>query len=124
MALAAILALVLMPTAGRLYQADRSDDGGPGNALSIAMPITGHGDHATVASRDAAPPESPVAPDKHSAHADCPYCPLLGQLASAAHPLPLPARVPGGPAPLLAVTDGHAALRPHGLHARGPPTPA
>lgn len=124
LALAAMLALVLVPTAGRLYQADRNSSA-VGTTSSVASQVAGHGDHATLANRDAAPSASPVAPDpRHATHADCPYCPLLGQLAGTAHPLPLLARIPAGPSPSLAIADGHAGLRPHGLHARGPPTPA
>lgn len=126
LALAAMLALVVMPTAGRLSQAGigvestraGSIDGG---AVVTAAPA-GH-DHASAAGQPSRP--APAAPgERHATHADCPYCPLLGQLAGAAHPLPLPAAAPADPAPPLAVAAGHAGLRLHGLHARGPPAAA
>ena len=123
LALAAMLALVLMPTAGRFYLGGGGPSAAFAGAPSITLQVAGHGDHAT-AHQDVSP-EAPVAPGpRHATHADCPYCPLLGQLAGAAHPLPLLARIPAGPAPSVAIADGHATLRPHGLHARGPPTPA
>ena len=123
LALAAMLALVVMPTAGRLYT------GGSGTAVAHAgMADTDAGDtHAAHAGHgDVTTPErpAPVPGEGHGGHGDCPYCPLLAQLTGAAHPQPLIATAPAGPSPSLTVAPGHAARRPHGLHARGPPTPA
>lgn len=125
LALAAMLALVVMPTAGRLYagafgsavaHADASD-------ANVGDAGAGH-PHAAHADHDAPDHPAPAPGEGHAGHADCPYCPLLGQLTGTAHPRPLIAIAPPGPPPSLAVAPGHAALRPHGLHARGPPAAA
>lgn len=125
LALAAILALVALPTFGRLHA------GAFGAAVAaVDVAATGnpaHADHAAhlgPAPRTADDRPAPAPADHHSGHGDCPYCPLLGQLADAAHPLPLLATTPAGPAPSLTVAAGHAGLRAHGLHARGPPATA
>lgn len=119
LALAAMLALVALPTLGRLHAGATSAAAPAADAVpaiaAAAMPA--HADHRAAAG-------APVPGKTHPGHADCPYCPLLGQLADAAHPLPLLATAPAGPAPSLAIAVGHAGLRPHGLHARGPPTAA
>src|SRR5690606_37238525 len=60
LALAAMLALVLMPTAGRLYLGGGSPSTAFAGAPSITLQVAGHGDHAT-AHQDASP-EAPVAP--------------------------------------------------------------
>jgi hypothetical protein len=126
LALAAMLALVVMPTAGRLYA------GATGAAIAHAdAAVTGshdghaeHADHAGHAGDATSDAPAPAPGEGHAGHADCPYCPLLGQLAGTAHPRPLIAVAPAGPAPALSVAAGHAARRPHGLHARGPPPAA
>lgn len=127
LALAAMLALVLVPTAGRLYAGAATTttatvaaagSGSTGTLIAHAA----HADHAGAATT----PERPAPPpgEQHPGHADCPYCPLLGQLADAAHPLPLLANPPAGPAPAPTVAAGHAGPRLHGPHARGPPAAA
>lgn len=115
LALLAMLALAAMPTAGRLYA------GATPALATAAIDSAAHAGHA------ASTPEQPTpAPDgrDHRGHADCPYCPLLGELPDA--PRHAVALTPGppGPAPALNAAAGHAGLRPHGLHARGPPRAA
>ena len=118
LALAAMLALVALPTFGRLHAGlSVAPTADAAAAIAVDAVHAAHGDgHAT---RRPAQPD-----DGHRGHADCPYCPLLGQLAEATHPLPLLATAPDDPAPSLTVATGHAGLRSDGLHARGPPTPA
>lgn len=131
LALAAMLALVALPTIGRLYAGSfgTAVAGSGGTVAVVAVEMArpaplDHAAHAASQTHAADHRSAPAPAGNHSGHGDCPYCPLQGQLADAAHPLPLLATVPAGPAPSLAIADGHATLRPHGLHARGPPTPA
>lgn len=124
LALAAMLALVVMPTAGRLHAAAGARTSGTTGADGASHHAGEHSHHrAPDAGRNA--PDAPAAPDRgHAGHDDCAYCPLLAQLAGTVPPVVLLAAPPAGPAPSLTAAIGHAARRPHGLHARGPPTPA
>lgn len=127
LALIAMLALVVMPTAGRLHAAAagvRTIGATGGTHYSAANEAGEHSDHRAAATQPHAP-YAPVEPNPgHAGHDDCAYCPLLAQLAGAAPTTPLLAEPPAGPAPSLTAAIGHAARHPHGLHARGPPTPA
>lgn len=129
LALFAILALVLLPTAGRvaapLAHAEAGHaaaDAGPGSHASH----DGHDRHAGVAAtgveRKAPAPFDPEAP--HEDHGDCAYCPLLASLLLLGV-VRLPPRV-AAPASDWLRLPRVAALRfihPCGLGSRGPPVP-
>ncbi|MGH8072760.1 MAG: DUF2946 family protein [Lysobacter sp.] len=124
LALCAMLALVVMPTAGRLHAAFANVPAtGATDVDGATHRAGGHQHNGAAAERRA--PVQPDAPDqRHAGHEDCAYCPLLAQLAAAAPSIILLAEPPAGPAPSLTAAIGHALRRPHGLHARGPPTSA
>ena len=121
LAFCAMVALVVMPTAGRLHAAATVAQ------TTKTMDVDGADRHAGGHQHQDASAErrAPDAPEqRHAVHDDCAYCPLAAQLAGAAHALIRFAQPPAGPAPSLTAAVGHAGRRPHGLHARGPPTPA
>lgn len=136
LALFAVLALVLLPTSGRLAG---QVPGGPAPSVSAAGEMAGHAHdhgHGHDAGHEAAhghaagspdaggPGEAPDSPRPapHEGHADCAYCPLLASVLPVAV-LPLP------PAtgrehdrwypPLRTARLGY--LHPCGLGSRGPP---
>lgn len=132
LALFAILALVLLPTSGRLAGQDR---GGPASSEFPAAGIAGHAHdpgpgHEAVHGHAAGPPDAGgpgEAPDSprpapHEGHADCAYCPLLASVLLVAVP-----RLPQATGrqhdswhpPLRTARLGY--LHPCGLGSRGPP---
>ena len=122
LALCAMFALVVMPTAGRLHAAAVGVGiNGVSDAAGASHLAGGHEHHRATAP-DSRAPDAPA--QRHAGLDDCAYCPLLAQLAGAAPPIVLLAAPPAGPAPSLTAAIGHAARHSHGLHARGPPTPA
>lgn len=132
LALFAILALVLLPTAGRV--AAPLVHAGAGHVAADVDPgdPPGHGGHdshhahggaATAGGEGKVPaPAAPGAP--HEDHGDCAYCPLLASLLLLGV-VRLPPRV-GTPAGDWRRLPRPAALRfihPCGLGSRGPPVP-
>lgn len=132
LALFAILALVLLPTSGRLAA---QDPGGPAPSALPAAGTTGHAHdhgpghqaayrHAPDASGATGPGEAPDSPRPapHEGHADCAYCPLLASVLLVAVP-PMP-QATGRQhdrwhPPLRTARLGY--LHPCGLGSRGPP---
>lgn len=116
LALFAILALLLLPTSGRMLGQV------PGDATASAAATRhahgrGHG-HAHGADQA---PESPR-PAPHEGHADCAYCPLLASVLLVAVP-PMPQATgrqhDSWHPPLRTARLGY--LHPCGLGSRGPP---
>lgn len=117
LALAAMLALVVMPAAGRLYASNVG-----GTSTSAPLDVGDRHGHVEPGAADPALPSDPV--PRHAGHGDCPYCPLLGELVGTARPRPRIAAAPAGPVAPPAACAGHAWGRPHGPSARGPPASA
>jgi len=134
--LLAMLALVLLPTSGRLAG---QPPGGAATAVLPAveaigsMPAHGHavaGGHERAhgaggaSSGGTAPEQAPGPPGRspHEGHADCAYCPLLASVLLAAV-LPLPPAAGQRPErwdpPLRSARLDY--LHPCGLGSRGPP---
>lgn len=127
LALLAMLALSLLPSAGRIANALRGGD--PVDSLGVAALCSpsGLGAASPVAKlaaqlQAALQPDRP-APSAPSPHADdCAYCPLLGGLAPAvpALAITLPAPHPIAP-PAIATVPSPRERLPGAPGARGPP---
>lgn len=120
LALLAALLLALVPTFGRLYQADQAAHASP----TLVALCTAGGLTRSVLALPA--PQPALGQDQGAPapadHFDCDYCPLLGGLLSPLPPLPAVALrlCRGSPAVVIAsarIDSGH----PSGLGSRGPP---
>ncbi|MDQ3510799.1 MAG: DUF2946 family protein [Pseudomonadota bacterium] len=122
-ALAAILLLALVPTAGRLVtgagqSATAAADSSEVAGAQVTAPDTNHAAHAAAAG----PSSSPRSPSgEHDGH-DCAYCPLLTSTVSLQVPtIQLSALQAAVPVPSRALHERPAAARIPGLGSRGPP---
>lgn len=123
--MAAVILLLVLPTAGRMLQAPGADASvtAPGHAgRDHLAPQAAHAHHGRHATQAAGHGEQPVLPPVPVDGPDCDYCPLLASLVAVAQP---GFALPGGAA-ASAVFPARAAprlpwLHPNGLGSRGPP---
>jgi hypothetical protein len=135
LAMAATLALVLVPALGRMAQANHAAMAMPPHAMAMShdMPahdmaahdmsahdMSAHAQHHAAASAPAPEPPSSM---PHHGGGDCDYCPLLASMVAAKAPaLIAPARaMQAAPMPIVA-TATPPQRHPTGLLSRGPPT--
>jgi hypothetical protein len=122
-ALLAMLALSLLPSAGRIAAALQRDDAIDAFAAAALCSPSGLGADSPAATlQKALRPDRP-APSAPSPHADdCAYCPLLGGLSPAVPTLALALQIPPSIAPPAITADAlpHERL-PGAPGARGPP---
>ena len=117
LALVATLALVLVPTLGRMAQA--FDGPAPSHALSHAHPPSHHAGHHMVPALPQAPMPAPM---PHHGDGDCDYCPLLLSMVAPKPPALVAPAVTLQPAPKPVVASAPPPYaHPTGLLSRGPP---
>ena len=113
LALVATLALVLVPTLGRMAQA--FDAPAPSHAVSQAHPPSHHAMHHQA-------PALPKTPMPHHGDGDCDYCPLLLSMVAPKPPALVAPEIALQPAPMPVVAMAPPPYRhPTGLLSRGPP---
>ena len=127
LALAATLALALVPTVGRVAKAGADVDHGGMHHATAAAPVADphaahHAHHAMADAPPVAPAPTP-APMPHHGDGDCEYCPLLQGLVTPA-PVAVAALDAAPPAHVVQRnTPARIVFRhPNGLGSRGPPS--
>jgi hypothetical protein len=126
LALAATLALVLVPALGRMAQAGHAAMPAPSHehAASHQMAshdMASHAHHGASHAPASTPTPTPRAP--HHGGSDCDYCPLLLSLVASKAPTVVAPAVAPSPAPMPVVVVAALPYRhPTGLRSRGPPT--
>ena len=122
LALLAMLALVLLPTSGRLAGQAPGAMAAPVQPAAAEAAGHAHGHGHGVDQAPGSPVPEPQRPTPHEGHADCAYCPLLASVLLAAVPRLPPATGRQDDRwyqPLR--TARLAYLHPCGLGSRGPP---
>ena len=122
LAFTAMLALVLVPTVGRMAQGPRAVEATPADATPAAA-ANAHALHHGAHADPAAPvPDRPLPAPHHGASGDCDYCPLLQGLLTPGIGPPAPALALAPADPRWVGSDARFDTPyPTGLGSRGPP---